>query len=78
MRAMARGRPYDSQKSRSAIVTLEGDNPTVLRSYRHVEQLLRKEERKLGLFGKMLTFRNVYKSRRKKGTWEAKWDIGPH
>lgn len=74
MRAMSRGRMFTPEVV-GATVTLEGADPQALRTYQHVEGILRDEERKLGLFGSMLVFRNVYQSHKQPNMWEAQWDI---
>lgn len=75
MKALSRGRMFDPNKVVGATITLEGVDPQKLRNYMAVEQILRREERKLRLFGKMLTFMNLYPSGSKPNTWEAKWEI---
>ena len=75
MKALSRGRMFDPNKVVGATITLEGSDPQKLRTYMAVEDVLRNETRKLGLFGKMLTFMNLYPSRSKPDTWEAKWEI---
>ena len=74
MRAMSHGRMFTPEVV-GATVTLEGADPQALRTYQHVEGILRDEERKLGLFGSMLVFRNVYQSHKKPNMWEAQWDL---
>jgi hypothetical protein len=75
MRNMSRGRIHDPNQTVGATVTLEGTHQQDLRNYRKVERILRQEERKLGLFGKMFVFQNVFPSREKAGYYQAKWNI---
>ena len=75
MRSMSRGRLFTPGEVVGATITLEGTDPQALRTYHHVESILREEERKLGLFGSMLVLRNVYQSHKKPNMWEAQWDI---
>lgn len=76
MRAMSRGRLFNpNEKVVGATITLEGDDPQKLKTYMEVQGILREEERKLGLFGKQFLWMNLYPSRRKANTWEAKWRL---
>jgi len=74
MRDMSRGRMF-TPKVVGARITLEGNNPQELKTYGHVGQILRAEERKLGLFGKMITFVNVHQSRKSPNLWNSVWEI---
>ena len=76
IRAMSRGRLFTpGEKVVGATITLEGDDPQKLKTYMEVQDILRQEEQKLGLFGKQYLWKNLYESRRKPGMWEAQWRL---
>ena len=74
-RAMSRGKHFTPGETNGASITLESSNPQLLRNYRSVERILRAEERRLGLFGTQLLFRNVSQSRSKPNMFEAVWEL---
>ena len=75
MRSMSRGMMHDPNKVVGAYVTIASSDPTTLRE-REAREFVINEGRKIGLVGKMpMLVSNVYPSRMKADTWEARWEL---